>query len=345
MDLEEIIGFGALYKSMMKCKNGVLWKDSVAHFYHNAPVEVAKLSRELKAGTYRPRKTKTFLVLSPKRREVMGVAFRDRVYQRSLNDNAIYPQMTRRFIYDNAACQKGKGTDFARNRLHCHLQRFFRKHSLNGHVLQCDIKGYYPNMLHKTVEDEFRAHLEPKVYELASKVLTGQYEGDTGYYPGSQMMQIAGIAVLNDLDHYIKERLRIRYYLRYMDDFILIHHDRSYLEKCLREIDEMLKKIGMTLHPTKTKIVPVADPIKFLGFTHRLTETGRIVMLIDPKNVKSERRKLFRMVAKAKRGELDKNKVDECYKSWKAHASKGNSHNLIKRMDAYYKSLWGDNLL
>lgn len=200
-------------------------------------------------------------------------------------------------------------------------------------------------MLHKTVEDEFRAHLEPKVYELASKVLTGQYEGDTGYYPGSQMMQIAGIAVLNDLDHYIKERLRIRYYLRYMDDFILIHHDRSYLEKCLREIDEMLKKIGMTLHPTKTKIVPVADPIKFLGFTHRLTETGRIVMLIDPKNVKSERRKLFRMVAKAKRGELDKNKVDECYKSWKAHASKGNSHNLIKRMDAYYKSLWGDNLL
>ena len=70
MDLEEIIGFDALYKSMTKCKNGVLWKDSVAHFCHNAPVEIAKLSRELKNGEYKPRITKKFIVLSPKRREV-----------------------------------------------------------------------------------------------------------------------------------------------------------------------------------------------------------------------------------------------------------------------------------
>lgn len=340
MDLEKIIGFDALHESMMKCKNNVLWKDSVAHFYHNAPVEIAKLSHELRTGSYRPRITKRFLVLSPKRREVMGVAFRDRVYQRSLNDNAIYPQMTRRFIYDNAACQKKKGTDFARGRLHCHLQRFHRKNGMMGYVLQCDIRGYYPNMPHETVLNEFRAHLEPEVYKLAAEVLTGQYEGDRGFYPGSQMIQIAGVAVLNDLDHYIKEELRVKHYLRYMDDFLLIHEDYGFLEKCRDEISVKLREIGLELHPVKTRIYPIDEPIKFLGFYHRLTESGKIVMLIDPKNVKNERKKLRRMVAKVKRGEMTKEKVDECFTSWKAHASKGDSYGLIRRMNVYYKSLW-----
>lgn len=340
MDLEEIIGFDALYKSMAKCKNGVLWKDSVAHFCHNAPVEIAKLSRELKNGEYKPRLTKKFLVLSPKRREVMGVAFRDRVYQRSLNDNAIYPQMTKHFIYDNAACQKGKGADFARNRLRCHLQRFYRKYGLDGYVLQCDIKGYYPNMPHKTVDNEFKAHLEPEIYKLASQVLTGQYSGDTGYYPGSQMIQIAGIAVLNNLDHFIKERLRIRQYLRYMDDFILIHHDEEYLEECKREIKEELRKIGLELHPEKTRIYKVSEPIKFLGFYHRLTASGKIISLIDPKNVKNEKKKLRRMVNKALRGEIPRAKVDECFIAWKAHALHGNNKKMVNRMEKYYRGLW-----
>lgn len=339
-DIESIIGFAALYESMMKCKRNVIWKDSVAFFRHHAVEQVIKLSDELKSGTYTPRTTKKFTVLSPKQREVMGVAFRDRVYQRSLNDNAIYPQMTRRFIYDNAACQKKRGTDFARGRLHCFLDRFYRKHGLNGYVLQCDIKGYYPNMKHSVVESEFERHLTPEVFEMAKGVLLCQYEGDTGYYPGSQMIQIAGISVLNDLDHFIKEQLGIKHYIRYMDDFILIHESREYLEECRQRIEAELKKLEFELHPKKTKIYEISKPIKFLGFYHQLTDTGKIVILIDPKNVKNERLKLRRMANKVKRGELTREKVDTCYQSWRNHASRGNSYNLLKRMDAYYKSLW-----
>lgn len=338
--MDDIISFDALYKSMKKCQKGVIWKDSTIHFVHNAVEEVIKLHDQLQNGTYAPRSLRSFYVTNPRRREVMGVSFRDRVFQRSLNDNAIYPIITKSLIYDNAACQKDKGTDFSRRRLTCFLQRFYRQHGTNGYVLQCDISGYYPNMRHDAVERTFDRYLTPDVATMAKKVLNWQYKGDVGYLPGSQMIQIAGIAVLNDLDHFIKERLHVKYYIRYMDDFILIHEDPNYLTKCKVTIENELDKLGFQLHPKKTKIYKITDGIKFLGFTHKLTETGKVIALIIPKNVKAERKKLYRLVQKSKRGEISREKVDQCYASWRNHASKGNTHNLLKRMDTYYHSLW-----
>ena len=124
MDEESVIGFDALYDSMLKCKKGVLWKDSVAAYYHRGIERTDKLCRELHDGTYKAAPTKHFTISSPKPREIASVAFRDRVYQRSLNDNCVYPIMVRSFIYDNWVCQVGKGTDGARNRLKLFLRKF-----------------------------------------------------------------------------------------------------------------------------------------------------------------------------------------------------------------------------
>ena len=339
-DLEKIIGFDALYQSMLRCKKGVLWKDSVARFYHDAPTEVMRLSQELRHQQYRHQLPQRFEIHQPKKREVIGIAFRDRVFQRSLNDHAVYPQMVRHFIYDNSACQAGKGTTFARERLHCFLQKFYRRHGRNGYILQCDIAGYYPNMRHDVAEAQMERYLTPGVYELVHKVLACQSDGEVGYLPGSQMVQIAGIATLNPLDHFIKERLRIKYYLRYMDDFLLIHEDADYLVECCRQIEQKLAKIGLQLHPKKTRLYPLTERIKFLGFYHFLTDTGKVVALVDPKNVKLQRARLKRLVRKAKRGELTREKVNECYASWRAHVMQGNSVKLLQRMDKYYKDLW-----
>lgn len=339
--MDEVIGFEALYESAMKCKKGVIWKDSVAHYILNIIEETIKLEEQLKDGSYKPRPQKPFTVNScGKVRTVMGVAFRDRVYQRSLNDNAIYPAMVKGFIYDNGACQKNKGTNFSRERLVCFLQRYYRKHGTDGYVLQCDIKGYYPNMRHDVVEKTFKKQLAPEIYRMACEVMRGQYSGEVGYLPGSQMIQIAGISVLNGLDHFIKERLRIKLYTRYMDDFILIHEDKEYLEKCREEIAKQLEPMGFELHPKKTRIYPITEGIKFLGFIYRLTGTGKVVRMVLPKNVKDYRRKLRRLVNLAKKGRLTREKVDECYRSWRAHAEKGNSTKLLRRMDAYYRDLW-----
>lgn len=344
MDIESIIGFDALYESALKCKNNVMWKGSVAHFILNAPSEVLKLSNQLMDGTYKSRKTNCFTIYSPKVREIISISFRDRVYQRSLNDNGIYEKMTHSFIYDNMACQIGKGTDKARDRLAEFMRKAYRHYGTDFYILQCDIHGYYENMIHEVNEENFRRKLDPEIAERAIKIMHEQYTNEKGYNPGSQMIQIAGISYLDKVDHYIKERLGIKCYIRYMDDFILLHPDKEYLEECRCKIEEQLALIGLTFNPKKTRILNPKDGVMFLGFTFKVTDTGKVLRLLNPENVKRERRKLTRMVHKCLRGEITRKKVDECYGAWKAHASKGNTYKLIQRMDEFYNNLWEERL-
>lgn len=343
MKYDEAISFEKLYESMKKCKCGVAWKDSVAHFILNAPELTEKLEKELGDGTYKPRKVKKFRITSPKPRDIVSVTFRDRVYQRSLNDNILYPAVANGFIYDNWACQKKKGSLNARKRFEELLRRYYRKHGNTGWVAQFDIHGYYPNMRHDVVEKYFHERLDDKSFEAVKNVLRSQYEGDKGYNPGSQMVQIAGISCLDKLDHYIKERLHIKIYIRYMDDFVIVHEDKSYVEECVEKIKDELSKIGFEVNEKKTKMFPLEIGIRFLGFDFHLTDTGKVLKFIRPDRVKAEIKKLRRLVAKAKRGEIPKEQVDASYQSWRNHAAYGNSRKLLVRMDVLYHNMWSDD--
>lgn len=339
MNKENIIGVDALFESMNKCAKGVKWKGTVAYYRHNWCDEIPKLSTQLHDGTYKERKAKFFTVTEPKRREIMSIHFRDRIYQRSLNDVAIYPQVSKHFIADNFACQKGKGTKAARDQLKAYLHQFERKHGLNGYILKIDIKGYYPNMSHEYAESMLCNYLDPETYNMAIDVLAN-LPGDVGYNPGSQIVQIVGITALDCIDHYIKECLGIEYYIRYMDDFILIHHDKEYLKYCLQQIESQLASLGMRTNQKKTYIQNVSDPILFLGFVYRVIDNGKIIILSNPKKVKHERKKIKRMVVMVQKGKLTKRDVDRHFKAYKASVSYGNSHNLIYRLNRWYESLW-----
>lgn len=339
MNREDIIGIDALFNSMNKCSKGVKWKGTVAYYRHYWMDEIPKLSEQLKDGTYRERRAKFFTITEPKTRNIMSIHFRDRIYQRSLNDTAIYPQVIQSFITDNYACQRGKGTNPARDRLKDYLQQYYRKYGTDGYVLKIDIKGYYPNMDHQFAEEMFSKYLDDETYQMAKAVLA-HLPGEVGYNPGSQIVQIVGITALDKIDHFIKERLRIKFYIRYMDDFILIHHDKEYLAHCLEEIKKMLSKQKMCVSDSKTFIQPVKKPIKHLGFYYRLTESGKVVILADPKKIKHERKKVLRMVALVEKGLLTKHDVDVHWKAFKASVRYGNSHNLLYKLNRWYESLW-----
>lgn len=102
------------------------------------------------------------------------------------------------------------------------------------------------------------------------------------------------------------------------------------------------KSRGMEYNSKKTKVFSIKEGFTFLGFKYRLTDTGKVIMTVSSEKVKERRRKLRKLVRKAKRGEITKAKVDDCYQAWRSHASKGNSFHLICRMDKFYKSLWND---
>ena len=339
-DISDVIDFEPLYDSMLKCKKGVMWKDSVASYRLNAIERTINLSRELRTGQYKASPTVKFRITSPKPREIASITFRDRVYQRSLNDNVVYPIMSKSFIYDNFACQKGKGTDAARKRLKEFLRKYYREHGHQGYVAQFDIKGYYPNMDHEIAENIFKEKLPPEIFKMVERILHEQYEGAKGYNPGSQLIQIAGISVLDGYDHYAKEQLRAKYYIRYMDDFMIISHDKEYLRDCVEKTVKYIEGLKFEINRKKTKIYELSEGIEFLGFKYTITESGKILMFIKPENVKRQRRKLRRLVGKAKRGLIPKEKVDESYAAWRNHASKGNTYKLLKRMDSYYAGLW-----
>lgn len=342
MDMEEVIGFEALYDSMHKCKKGVIWKESVAHYVLNSLEETYKLNEQLENETYKARQIAKFTITRPKKREIISVCFRDRVYQRSLNDNALYPIMTNSFIRDNWACQRGKGTDDARDRMKIFLQRMYRKYGTDFYGLQCDIHGYYPNMRHDLTKELFRDKLDDWLYEQTATVLDGQYAGDVGYNPGSQMIQIAGITFLSEYDHMMRKQTEAEDYGRYMDDSTLFHPSKEYLENLKLINEKYLASRGMEYNSKKTKVFSIKEGFTFLGFKYRLTDTGKVIMTVSSEKVKERRRKLRKLVRKAKRGEITKAKVDDCYQAWRSHASKGNSFHLIRRMDKFYKSLWND---
>lgn len=339
MNKYEIIGADALYDSMNKCTKGVKWKGTTAYYRHHWTDEILKLQRQLEDGTYKERKPKYFTITEPKKREIMSIHFRDRIYQRSLNDNGVYPQVSKSFIADNFACQKGKGTQAARDRLKEFLQRYYRRYGNQGYVLKIDIEGYYPNMRHDYAESMLKDYLDNDTHEMAQGVLS-RLPGEIGYNPGSPIVQVVGITALDKTDHFIKEKLRIKYYIRYMDDFILLHPNKTYLLGCLDKLTERLEQIGMRPNKSKTEIRPISEPIRFLGFVYRLTSTGKVVILADPKKIKHERKKLQRMVHKVVEGVLTKRDVDKHFKSYKASVRYGNSHNLINRLNRWYESLW-----
>ena len=314
-----------------------MWKGSVASFVLNGAEQVARLCDELHDGTYRPRPVSRFTVTSPKRREIVGISFRDRVYQRSLNDNVVYPLMSRSWIYDNYACQDDKGTDFGRRRFECFLQRFYREHGTEGWVLSIDVKGYYPNMRHETAEACFREKLPPWAYQMVEDILRTQYPGKVGYKPGSQVVQIAGVSLLSKIDHHAKEFLHARHYGRYMDDFRIIHHDRGYLRWCLREIASKLADLGYELNESKTRIRRVTDQNPFLGFDFRLTGKGKVVTTVDPEWPKRSRRTLGRLLALEGRGLRPEGTADASYEGKAAHVAKGDSRLLPERMERWYE--------
>ena len=358
---DDVCDFRSLYDGLQKCKRNTLWKDSVAGYTNNALSNIYLLKQKLDADTYEIQPYNEFIIYEPKRREIQSTKIPDRVFQRSLCDNYLTNEIRKGFVYDNGACLKGKGTEFARRRLKRHLQVHNRHFGMTGWVLKCDLKDYFGSTPHeiakqainKRVKDEWAKIQVGKIIDsFAHKDKPGR-----GIGLGSQVSQLIQLSVLDDIDHYIKEVLHIKTYVRYMDDIILIHENIDHLRACRDTIKCMVKALGLNLNKKKTHIQPLKQPIHFLGFSYRLIESGKVIVKLLPEKISHERRRLKKLVARAKAGKMTRAQVDDCYRSFKAHVSgrktsknrsrkrvlKRNTHNLVKKFDKFYKEIWKDD--
>ena len=318
---ETVLDFNNIYKAVKKSLNSVRWKSSSIKFEDNALANALALIKEVETGTYKISPYVEFTIFEPKERHIISTRLRDRVFQRSLCDNYLYKEITRSFIYDNYACQIGKGTDFARKRLKVHLLRFYRKYGRDGYVLKCDIKNYFGSVPHYVAKQAIRKIVRDDwAYEQVANIIDS-YKGDYGIGLGSQVSQLIMLAVLNDLDHILKEKHHCKYYGRYMDDIVILGNSKEKLREVKSFINDYLAERGMALNTKKTQLFKITQPISFLGFDYILTETGKIVMKMNRKTVTREKKRVKKQVG------LPREK--EGFLAFRNHCSKGNCHHLF----------------
>lgn len=321
---------------MLKACRNVRWKTSVIRFESNALDNLVLLRRSLLDGTYKIDRYQIFRITEPKPRIIAATRLKDRVFQRSLCDNGLYQDITEHFIYDNCACLRGKGISFAMRRTKRHLQRYFKRHGRDGFVLKCDIKNFFGSIRHDKAKEILSPMIaDRKAYAYVCNVIDS-FGGEAGIGLGSQISQLIALSYLNGLDHFLKDELQIKYYLRYNDDFYIIHEDKEYLKSLLREIDEHIQALGLKLNP-KTTIYQLKQGLSFLKWRFILTATGKVILKETGPKAGKRRRKLKKLLIKERKGELPKGTAAYSLTSYLAYMEQGHTYHQRRAMIRYFQ--------
>ncbi len=339
-DFDKITDFENLYKAYKKAKSGKGYKNSSAKFEVRALDGLHQLKEQIENKTYKVAEYNQFYVYEPKMRLIEAASFKDKVVQHSLCDNVLLPKLQKVFIKNNFAGQKGKGTLFGLNTLKDDMQSFYNEYGNQGFILKADVTKFFYTIDHNVVKSIIRKHFDDENLLWLCDAIIDSTDG-LGLPLGNQTSQVFALLYLNDLDHFITESLEIRYYGRYMDDFYLMHRDKEYLKQCLVQINRIINDLKLSLNG-KTQIMPFKQGIKFLGF-HTYVRNGQVICRIKNENKRNACRKYKKMARLVIDGKLAKNKFDECYQSWKAHAAFGDCEGIISNLDKQINEILGEN--
>ena len=279
-----------------------------------------------------------FIIYEPKKRIVKSGSFKDKIVQHSLCDNVLLPEAGKHFIENNFAGQIGKGTLFGLDHLRDNMLQFYTEYGIKGYVLKCDITKFFYTIDHKILKDIIRKYFSDEDILWLCDLFIDSTKEDIGIPLGNQISQVFALIYLDGLDHLITEKLQIKYYGRYMDDFYLIHKDKKYLEYCLAVIQNYIHSLKLTLNG-KTQIIPFKNGINFLGFHTYVTRDGKAIRKLKGENKRKIKKRLLNNSELVKSGRMTKEKFYESYNSWRNHASHGNCVKLIHQMDNYVAKL------
>lgn len=272
------------YDEARKCKR---FKKNIVNFGFFLEANLLRLRNELVTECYYPSSYVCFTVSDPKVRKVAAPAFRDRVIQHSLVSR-IEPLFEKQFIYDSFACRKDRGTHFGMKRIKKFLQAARSKNGKDTPIyyLSLDIEKFFASvswdvlltLVNKTLQcDRTKRMIEKiitthRIFDVSGvKIETPPDVVNPGTRRGLPIgnltSQLFANIYLNVLDHFVKEKLKVKWYARYMDDFLIIHPDREYLKKCRNEIKTFLEyELKLKLHPRKVIIQNVKNGLPFVGY-------------------------------------------------------------------------------
>lgn len=259
---EKVADFHALCVATKRAARGKRQTQSAASFLFHLESEVLSLQREIWDGCYQPRPYRTFSISDPKPRTISAADFRDRVAHHALCA-VLEPLFERAAIFDSYACRPGKGSHAAVRRAQHFARRF-------GRFLKLDIQKFFENLDHEVLKASLRRLVkDARLLRLADRIIDHGAPGSApgkGLPIGNLTSQHFANHYLSPLDHFVKEKLRVPGYLRYMDDFLFFSDSKRFLCEAHRRILEFLElKLKLQLKSEVTVHAPVSEGIPFLG--------------------------------------------------------------------------------
>ena len=261
-----------------KAKKGKSKKDYVISFETNLNEEIKRLHLELISKTYKPKPLRKFIIRDPKIRTIHSSTFRDRVVHHAII-NILEPIFDKLFIYDSFASRDKKGIHKAVVRFKTFLRKVsnngslikkaFSNNSVRGFALKADIKHYFDSMNHEVLIRILERKIKDKEVIWLIRIILNNFETPiegSGLPLGNYTSQFFANVYLNELDYFIKYVLKAKYYIRYVDDFVILHKNRKRLEYFVKHIKSYLPCLEIELHPDKTKIYALCNGISFLGY-------------------------------------------------------------------------------
>ncbi|MEK6888849.1 MAG: reverse transcriptase domain-containing protein [Nanoarchaeota archaeon] len=347
---KEVIEPRNLFLAWRKARKGKTKKLYVIEFEKELDKNLKWLHEELKNETYKPKKLITFILRDPKTRKISKADFRDRIAHHAIV-NILEPIFDKTFIYDSCANRKGKGNLFALKRFETFARKvsrnginngWFNANQVKGYCLKADIRHYFDevnhsillNIIGRKIKDEKTINLIRLIIDNGYATIgggerhsLGEASGQSptrGMPLGNLTSQFFANVYLNELDYFVKHELKVDYYIRYVDDFVILHSSKEQLQKWKEQIDEFLReKLKIELHPQKSRIISLSRGIDFVGFRNFY-----YYKLVRKRNI----RKMNNRIRNFKNFKVSYWDLINSYQGWQAYVKWANSFKLRRKI-------------
>ena len=335
------------YKDGIKQKRD---RPDIMRYTENLEENLITLQNELIWLTYKVGRYRSFFVYEPKKRLIMALQFRDRVAQHAIY-RQLNPLLDKQFIFDSYACRKDKGTHRAVARLQYWFRQTDRKPQ-KFYYLKLDISKYFYRIDHDILMDILRRKIDDKpLLQVLEGIVNcedtkfglpmGMDIGDiafdemlaeVGLPIGNLTSQMFANLYLDQLDQFCKRQLHLHYYIRYMDDVIILHDSKKHLERVKNQIADFLaKNLHLQLN-NKTCIRPTSMGAEFVGFRVRSTH-----VILRRKTARKMVKRLQYVFAAYRMGEIDRDAMERTVASYRGILQHFNSHGMADKLNDIYR--------
>lgn len=245
-------------------------RKDVARFSINFMDNIFNLHKKLKEKTYKHGSYHAFKIYDPKPRNIHKATVKDRVIHHAIY-RILYPYFDKKFIYDSYSCRNNKGVHKAINRFRRFVWKVSQNDTKTTWILKCDIKKFFASIDHSILKEILTKHIVDKdILWLLESIIDSfhtENSNNKGLPLGNVTSQLFINIYMNEFDQFLKRNLKIHYYIRYADDFVIFHQKKNYLEVLLPKISKFLEgQLKLSLHQKKIFIKSVSSGVDFLGW-------------------------------------------------------------------------------